>query len=119
MNVREKELEDTFGALGLSRPEGMSAEDFLDSAGVLGPRTRKSIGRPLGRTALAIRGAVDGLTGSYERMTVRQVFYQLETLGIVAKTEGGYRQVQQQVLKMRREGLLGWSFITDGTRWKA
>ena len=51
-------------------------------------------------------------------MTVRQVFYQLETAGIVEKTEGGYRQVQQQVLKMRREGLLTWEFITDGTRWQ-
>jgi hypothetical protein len=83
-----------------------------------GARTRKSIGRPLGATALAIRDAVHELTGRFERMTVRQVFYQLETLTIVAKTEGGYRQVQKQVLRMRREGLLGWAFITDGTRWQ-
>jgi hypothetical protein len=67
---------------------------------------------------VAIRDAVHELTGLYERMTVRQVFYQLETQAIVAKTEGGYRQVQQQVLKMRRDGLLSWGFITDGTRWQ-
>src|SRR5438876_997228 len=51
-------------------------------------------------------------------MAVRQCFYALETVGVVAKTEGGYRQVQQQALKMRREGLLPWAFITDGTRWQ-
>lgn len=81
-------------------------------------RTRKSSGRPLGHTALAIRDAVCELTESFERMTVRQVFYQVETAGIVAKTEAGYRQVQHQVLRMRRDGLLSWDFITDGTRWK-
>jgi hypothetical protein len=96
-------------------------DDFLalaTSAGLLGPRTQKSKGRPLGHAALAIRGAVHELTELYDRMTVRQVFYALETRGIVAKTEGGYRQVQQQVLKMRLDGLLPWSFITDGTRWQ-
>jgi hypothetical protein len=29
----------------------------------------------------------------------------------------GYRQVQRQALLMRREGLLPWVFIADGTRW--
>lgn len=82
------------------------------------PRTLKSrSGRPLGETALGIRDGVAALTGIYDRMTVRQVFYALEVRGVVEKTDGGYRQVQQQVLKMRREGLLGWDFVTDGTRW--
>jgi hypothetical protein len=88
------------------------------SARLSSARTRKSIGRPLGATATAIRDAVNELPGRFDRMTVRQAFYQLETLGIVEKTEGGYRQVQQQILKMRREGLLSWDFITDGTRWQ-
>jgi hypothetical protein len=51
-------------------------------------------------------------------MTVRQVFYALEVAGVVAKTEGGYRQVQQQLVVMRRADLLDWEFITDGTRWR-
>lgn len=75
-------------------------------------------GRPLGETALAIRDGVLELTSRHERMTVRQVFYALEVQGVVEKTEGGYRQVQTQVLRMRRENLLPWSFITDGTRWQ-
>lgn len=56
------------------------------------------------------------LTTQYDRMTVRQVFYQLEVAEVVEKTERGYRDVQKQVLLMRREGLLPYSFITDGTR---
>src|SRR5215207_3408789 len=88
-------------------------------SGVSCPRTSKSRGgRPLGPTAIAIRSAVSELTARYERMTVRQVFYALEVAGVVEKSGGGYRQVQQQVLRMRREGLLPWEFITDGTRWQ-
>ena len=81
------------------------------------PRTRKSRGRPLAAKTIAIREGILALTGRFERMTVRGVFYQLETTRIVPKTIGGYRAVQQQVLRMRRDGLLPWSFIADGTRW--
>lgn len=98
--------------------EALAGMTFAEMLTLRGPRTRKSIGRPLGATTLAIRDAVDGLAGRFDRMTVRQIFYQLETMEVVAKTEGGYRQVQQQVLKMRRERLLDWDFITDGTRWQ-
>jgi hypothetical protein len=39
--------------------------------------------------------------------------------GVVPKDENaGYRPVQTQVLKMRREGLLDWGFVADGTRWQ-
>jgi hypothetical protein len=75
-------------------------------------------GRPLGATATAIRAAVLELMERFERMTVRQVFYALEVQGVVEKTEAGYRQVQTQVLRMRRDELLPWEFITDGTRWR-
>ena len=50
-------------------------------------------------------------------MTVRQAFYALTVRGIVEKTEAGYRQVQRQILLMRREAILPWEFIADGTRW--
>lgn len=84
--------------------------------------TTQKLGRPpgrLGATAKAIREAVLAqLVPSYDRMTVRQAFYALEVAGVVEKTEGGYVQVQRQLLAMRREGLLAWDFITDGTRWQ-
>jgi len=90
----------------------------VSANGISCPSTSKSRGRPLGATALAIRSAVHDLTATYDRMTVRQTFYALEVAGIVEKTEAGYRQVQAQVLRLRREGLLPWEFITDGTRWQ-
>jgi hypothetical protein len=83
---------------------------------------RKPGGRPRGRlgaTAQAIRAAVlDDLVPRYDRMTVRQAFYALEVAGVVEKTERGYVQVQRQLLAMRRDGLLAWDFIADGTRWQ-
>jgi hypothetical protein len=62
---------------------------------------------------------VSALTSEYDVMTVRQIFYALVSRDVVPKTEnGGYRPVQEQVLKMRKAGLLPWSFIADGTRWQ-
>jgi len=50
-------------------------------------------------------------------MTVRGLFYALEMLGLVPKSEAGYRAVAYQVLQMRRLGMLPYNFIADGTRW--
>jgi hypothetical protein len=80
--------------------------------------TRKR-GRPLGSKALAIREALIQLTGEYDVMTVRQAFYQLESRGIVPKDETrGYRPVQLELVRMRREGRIPWSFISDNSRWQ-
>jgi len=91
----------------------------MTASGISCPRTTKGRGRPLGVTAQNIREVVlDDLVDRYERMTVRQVFYALEVAGVVEKTEAGYRQVQNQILAMRRQEILPWEFITDGTRWQ-
>jgi len=51
-------------------------------------------------------------------MTVRQVFYQLVSLGAIEKSDREYRSVVVRLLtKMRVEGELPWGWITDGTRW--
>jgi hypothetical protein len=50
-------------------------------------------------------------------MTVRGMFYGLEMLGLVPKSEAGYRKVCYQVLQMRRQGIIPYHFIADGTRW--
>lgn len=86
----------------------------------LGATAKKRGGRPRGSLSthsLAIREAVQGLRLEHNEMTVRQAFYALTVRRVVAKTEAGYRQVQKQVLGMRREGVLPWEFIADGTRW--
>ena len=51
-------------------------------------------------------------------MTVRGLFYNCENVyHVVKKSAGGYKQVQRQVLAMRRAGVLPYSFISDLTRW--
>lgn len=85
------------------------------------PSAKKPRGRPkgaIGAKAVAIRNAVLELTDEYDVMTVRQVFYALTVRGVVPKDEkAGYRPVQTQLLRMRRDGLLHWGFISDATRW--
>lgn len=51
-------------------------------------------------------------------MTVRQVFYQLVSLGVVAKTEAEYKGTVSRLLsKMRRRHTLPYDWIADNTRW--
>jgi hypothetical protein len=50
-------------------------------------------------------------------ITVRGAFYQATARSVVPKTENeGYRPVQRELLKMRREGVVPWGWITDGSR---
>ena len=51
-------------------------------------------------------------------MTVRQVFYQLVSRGVIAKTEGEHRQTVVRLLTaMRRAGEMPFGWIGDNTRW--
>jgi hypothetical protein len=52
-------------------------------------------------------------------VTVRQLYYQAEVHGLpgITKAEGDYNKIQQQVLKLRREGRLPYRHIADMTRW--
>jgi len=48
--------------------------------------------------------------------TVRHVYYRACSVGLVDKDQAGYRTVQQQLLKMREDGMLPWEWVADGTR---
>ncbi|WP_203048618.1 hypothetical protein [Pimelobacter simplex] len=50
-------------------------------------------------------------------LSVRGVFYRVMSAGVVAKTEKEYGVVQRRVLKLRRDGVLPYEWIADGTRW--
>jgi hypothetical protein len=52
-------------------------------------------------------------------VTVRGLYYQAEVHGVpgIDKTENSYGKIQQQVLKLRREGRLDYNDIADATRW--
>jgi hypothetical protein len=51
-------------------------------------------------------------------MTVRQVFYQATVRGLVEKSEAGYRQVQTDLVLLRRLDVLPYAWIADSTRWQ-
>lgn len=51
-------------------------------------------------------------------MTVRQVFYQLVSRGVIAKTESEYKQTVVRLLtEMRRADEIPFGWIADNTRW--
>lgn len=52
-------------------------------------------------------------------VSVRGLYYQAEVNGIagIDKTDNGYDKVQNQVLKLRREGRMSYGDIADVTRW--
>lgn len=52
------------------------------------------------------------------RMTVRQMFYALVSVGKIEKAESAYRKVSKQLSIMRREGYLPFHWIVDNTRWQ-
>ena len=58
------------------------------------------------------------LVAAEHPMTVRQVFYRLVGMGLVAKTEGEYKSAVVRLLtELRLEGELPFSWIVDTTRW--
>lgn len=61
-------------------------------------------------------GLIQIVAASSIRMTVRQIFYLATVQGLVPKSERGYAAVQQQLVRLRREGLVDYSAIVDNTR---
>ncbi len=50
--------------------------------------------------------------------TVRQVFYQAVSRGVIPKTEAAYKGIVCRLLsRLRREGDLPYNWIADNTRW--
>ena len=65
-----------------------------------------------------IRDALLGVLVKDHPATVRQVFYQLVSMGVIPKTENEYRNTVCRLLaKMRREGIIPFGWISDNTRW--
>lgn len=65
-----------------------------------------------------IREAIYQVTSEDPPMTVRQVFYQLVSRGVIAKTEGAYNGTVVRLLTdMRREQEIPFGWIADNSRW--
>ncbi len=68
------------------------------------------------RRSLALRDAIAAIADEYERMTVRQLFYQLVSRGVVEKTEQGYKRVCDFSAQMHIDGTLPYAKLVDGHR---
>lgn len=65
-----------------------------------------------------IKHAIHAVLLSDPPMTIRQLFYQLVSLGVIAKTEQEYKgTVVRLTAEMRRAGELDFHLIADNTRW--
>jgi hypothetical protein len=64
-----------------------------------------------------IDGAIVDVVAADHPMTLRGAYYRVLSLGLIEKNERAYRLVGRQLLKLRRAGLVPYSWITDGTRW--
>ena len=65
-----------------------------------------------------IRGALFGVLAENHPMTVRQVFYQLVSLGFITKSETEYKATVIRLLaEMRRSEAIPFGWVADNTRW--
>src|SRR5215218_4768300 len=68
------------------------------------------------RRSLALREAITGIAAEYDRLSVRQLFYQLVSRGVIEKTESAYKRVCDAAVQMRLDGSLDFRKVTDGHR---
>jgi len=75
----------------------------------------KKARKPQQRT-LALRAAISAVASEYERMTVRQLFYQLVARGVIEKSDNEYKRICDMSAQMRLDGTLPYRKIADGHR---
>lgn len=63
------------------------------------------------------RNALHHILEEIHPATVRQVFYQATVRGVIEKTEGGYNKVQEDLVILRRAGVIPYEWLADNTRW--
>jgi hypothetical protein len=79
-------------------------------------RTSPKKARTPQRRSLALRDAISTIAAEYDRLSVRQLFYQLVSRGVVEKTEHAYKRVCDAAVQMRLDGSLDFRKVTDGHR---
>lgn len=66
-----------------------------------------------------IRDAIVAVIEEQKPMTVRQVFYQLVSRGVIEKSQNEYKYTVCRLLtEMRLDGTVSWWDIVDNTRWQ-
>lgn len=79
-------------------------------------RTSPKKARTPQRRSLALREAIAAVASEYDRMSVRQLFYQLVSRGAIEKTENTYKRVCDAAAQMRLDGSLDYRKVVDGHR---
>jgi hypothetical protein len=65
----------------------------------------------------ALREALRDTVKEVAPATVRQVYYQAVSRGLIEKTEQAYKGIVRLLTQMRRDGQLPFSWLADNTRW--
>jgi len=79
-------------------------------------RTSPKKARTPQRRSLALRDAIATVAAEYDRLSVRQLFYQLVSRGVIEKSESAYKRVCDAAVQMRLDGSLDYRKVTDGHR---
>lgn len=74
-------------------------------------RTRADISELLGATNEIIKSEPG-------QITIRHLFYRLVSLGLVPKTENGYKGLDRFLMVWRRAEQVPWGAFVDNTRWQ-
>lgn len=64
-----------------------------------------------------LRCALANIVAEGAPMTVRQVYYQAVSRGLIDKTEQEYKAICRLLVLMRRDGSIDYTEIADNTRW--
>lgn len=110
---------------GVKAPEFPGGDPFEMLLDAFGPSTDTTYGaRPTKRgrrtkaDMAAVRDALQQIVDEYDRMTVRQIYYQAVSRGVIDKTEVEYKSTICRLLAdMRRDGTIPYDKIADNTRW--
>ena len=65
----------------------------------------------------AVDAAIVAAVEADAPVTLRGVFYRVVSAGAIPKTEQGYQVIKRELLKLRRDGIVSYADITDGSRW--
>lgn len=129
--VKKKEEESTLFSSATSPlgSERKSPKSTYDSTELMppnweGPMSEQTYGasptkrsRRTREAMSALRAALVSIIDEGRPMTVRQVYYQAVTRGLIEKTEQQYKAICRLLCLMRRDESISYDDIADNTRW--
>lgn len=99
----------------MTRAHTASERAATDRAAAIVGTSPKKARKPQARS-LALRDAIAAVAAEYDRLSVRQLYYQLVARGVIEKTEPAYKRVCDASAQMRLDGSLDYRRIADGHR---